>query len=140
MTTTEPSVHQSVDTAPDRHPVYSALVGLTTLGVLLQGLWAGLFIREGQAYREQFVEIHARDAEITILLSALATVAAFVWLRRTRKELLIGSAVLTVLLVVESYLGGEVGARPGLTALHFPIAMALMGLAVWLPLRARSRA
>ena len=27
------------------HPAWSALVGLTTLGVLLQGLWAGLFLR-----------------------------------------------------------------------------------------------
>ena len=67
-------------------------------------------------------------------------VAAFVWLRQRRKDLLIGSAALTVLLVLESYIGGEVGGRPGLTAVHFPLAMALMGLAVWLPLRTRGRA
>ena len=34
-------------TSPKPHPLWSALVGLTTLGVLLQGLWAGLFLRRG---------------------------------------------------------------------------------------------
>ena len=46
----------------------------------------------------------------------------------------------TLLLLVESYVGGEIGDRPWLTAVHFPLAMALVGLAVWLPLRARRRA
>ena len=139
MTSTETSTQRSTSGPAARHPVYSALVGLASLGVLLQGLWAGLFIQEGQAYDEQWVEVHALGAEITIALSALGVVAAFVWLRQ-RRDLLIGSVVLTVLLVLESYIGGEIGGRSGLTAIHFPLAMALMGLAVWLPLRARSRA
>ena len=43
---------------------------------------------------------------------------------------------MTVLLALEAYLGGLIGDSPAVTALHFPLAMALMGLAVWLPVRA----
>src|SRR5207245_11277395 len=85
------------------HPLYSGLIGLATLGVLLQGLWAGLFVQEGEDYKERWVEVHALDGEITIALAALATVAAFVLLRARRKDLVVGSAVLTVLLVVAAY-------------------------------------
>lgn len=122
-----------------RHPLYSALVGLATLGVLLQGLWAGLFVKEGAAYSDGWVKVHAAGAEVTIALAALSTVVAFVLLRRSRRDLLVGSAVFTVLLVVEAYIGGLIGGTAGLTAVHFPLAMALMGLAVWLPLRATRR-
>jgi hypothetical protein len=51
----------------------------------------------------------------------------------------LGSAVFTLLLVVEAYLGGLVGEHSRLQAIHFPLAMALLGLAVWLPLRASRR-
>ena len=123
-----------------RHPVYSGLVGLAALGVLLQGLWAGLLVREGEDYREKWVHVHDLGAQTTILLAALSTVAAFVWMRHSRRDLLVASAAFTVLLVLEAYVGGEIGKRAWLTAVHFPLAMALMGLAVWLPLRARRRA
>jgi hypothetical protein len=121
-----------------RHPVYSALIGLTVLGVLLQGLWAGLFVHEGRDYPGSWVEVHALDGEVTIALAALATVAAFVFLRH-RRELVVGSAVLTVLLVVEAYIGGRIGGTARLTAVHFPLALALMGLAVSLLVRSARR-
>jgi heme A synthase len=129
-TTSRQSRHQ--------HPLYSALIGLAVLGVLLQGLWAGLFVREGRDYQQNWVEVHALDGEVTIALAALATVAAFVFLRH-RRELVVGSAVLTVLLVVEAYIGGRIGGTARLTAVHFPLALALMGLAVYLSLRSMRR-
>jgi hypothetical protein len=119
--------------------LYSALIGLATLGVLLQGLWAGLFVHEGEDYRARWVEVHALDAEVTIALAALATIAAFILLRRRRMELVIGSAVFTVLLIAEAYVGGRIGGSAGLTTVHFPLAMALMGLAVWLAVRSTRR-
>jgi hypothetical protein len=122
-----------------RHPLYSGLIGLATLGVLLQGLWAGLFVQEGGEYQGRWVEVHALDGEVTIALAALATVAAFVFLRRARKDLLVGSAVFTVLLLLAAYIGGEIGSNARLTAVHFPLALALMGLAVWLSLRSTRR-
>ena len=56
---------------------------------------------------------------------------------RERRDLLIGTAVFTVLLILEAYLGGLIGDKPGVEVIHFPLAMGLLGLAVWLPLRAR---
>lgn len=46
-----------------------------------------------------------------------------------------------VVLVLESYLGGLIRSesKDALTAVHVPLAMALMGLVGWLPLRARRR-
>jgi hypothetical protein len=124
--------------SPPRHPLYSALIGLAVLGVLLQGLWAGLFVHEGQEYQANWVEVHALDGEVTIALAALATVAAFVFLRH-RRDIVVGTAVLTVLLVVEAYIGGRIWGTSGLTAVHFPLALALMGLAVWLSFRSALR-
>jgi hypothetical protein len=123
-----------------RNVWFSALIGLCALAVLLQGLWAGIFLQhDGQ--RDDaggWIDIHARGADIAILLAAAATIAAFVRLR-PRKDLWVGSAVLTVLLILESYVGGLIrdDSKDVLTAVHVPIAMALMGLVVWLPLRAR---
>lgn len=133
----------AVDT-PTTRPVrptsrlYSILIGLSTLVVLLQGLWAGLFVQEGQDYKDSWVEVHSRGAEVAIALALVATVVALVKLR-SRRDLVIGSVVFTVLLVLEAYLGGLIGDHANLTAIHFPLAMALMGLAVWLPVRASRR-
>ena len=46
--TTAPSVTPS----RTRHPLYSSLIGLATLAILLQGLWAGLFTHEGKHYKQ----------------------------------------------------------------------------------------
>ncbi|HEV7872261.1 MAG TPA: hypothetical protein VGO95_13470 [Modestobacter sp.] len=124
--------------SPPRHPLYSALIGLAVLGVLLQSLWAGLFVREGKEYQANWVEVHALDGEVTIALAALATVAAFVLLRH-RRDLVVGTAALTALLVIEAYIGGRIGGTARLTAVHFPLALALMGLVVWLSLRSARR-
>jgi len=127
-----------VRTVRSTNRLYSALVGLSTLVVLLQGLWAGLFIQEGVDYNDSWVEVHARGADLAIALALAATVVALVKLR-PRPDLVIGSIAFTLLLVLEAYLGGLIGDHAGLTVIHFPLAMALMGLAVWLPFRATRR-
>jgi hypothetical protein len=127
-----------VRTVRSTNRLYSALVGLSTLVVLLQGLWAGLFIQEGVDYNDSWVEVHARGADLAIALALAATVVALVKLR-PRRDLVVGSIAFTVLLVLEAYLGGLIGDHAGLTVIHFPLAMALMGLAVWLPFRATRR-
>lgn len=124
--------------APDRarSPLYSALVGLASLGVLLQGVWAGLFIRENADYSPHWVAVHSLDGQVTTALALVATAIAFIQLR-ARRDLVLGTALLTVLLVVEVALGEAVGRAHALQVVHIPLALALMGLAVWLPLRAR---
>jgi heme A synthase len=119
-----------------RSPLYGVLIGLATLGVLLQGVWAGLFIREHSDYAPRWVAVHALDGQVTAALALVATGVAFVQLRR-RRDLVLGSAVFTLLLVAEVALGSALGSAQGLLALHIPLALALMALAVWLPLRAR---
>lgn len=131
---TTPATAPATDRA--RSPLYSALVGLASLGVLLQGVWAGLFLREGAANDPHWVAVHALDGQVTTALALAATAVAFVQLR-ARRDLVLGTAVLTVLLVVEVALGEAVGRAHALQVVHIPLAMALMGLAVWLPLRSR---
>jgi hypothetical protein len=138
MTTT---VERTTDagTRAARHPVYSALVGLSAVAVLLQGLWAGIFLQHDgkRDAASSWIDMHARGADVAIVLAAAATIYAFVKMR-DRKDLWVGSAALTVLLVAESYIGGLIRdeSQDTLTAVHIPLAMALMALVVWLPLRA----
>jgi hypothetical protein len=77
------------------------MIGLSTLVVLLQGLWAGLFVVEGQDDKETWVAVHARGADVAIGLALVATVVAVVRLR-SRRDLVVGSAAFTVLLVRRS--------------------------------------
>jgi hypothetical protein len=143
MTTTAPSRPADKQTArtPDRTgtALFSSLIGLAAVAVLLQGLWAGIFLEHDGARdaSESWINVHARGADIAIVLAALAAVAAF-WKLREHRELWIGSAIVVLLLIVESYLGGQIrdAKQDGLTAVHVPLAMALMALVVWLPFRA----
>ncbi len=128
MTTSE------ITRQPNR--IFSALVGLATIAILLQGVWAGLFIRSGQANDRHWVQVHARGADLTLLLAVLAFAFAL-WRLRGRRDLVIGSAGLVVLVGLEAFIGGLVVHHEVLEVIHFPLALALMGLAVWLPLRAR---
>jgi uncharacterized membrane protein len=134
-----PAQTASRTTAPSRprSALFSAVIGLAALAVLLQGVWAGLFLREQGGYQDSWVEWHARGADVAIALAAVATVIAFLRLR-SRRELWIGSAVFTVLLLLEAYLGGRISDEHSVASqvVHIPLALALMGLAVWLPVRA----
>jgi len=121
--------------SPVRSPLYSVLIGMSALAVLLQGLWAGLFIHEGRDFQQSWVDVHARGGEAAIALAALASIVA-VFKLRSRRDLRIGSIALTVLLVVEAYLGGLIGDKPGMTIIHLPLALGVMALAVWLASRA----
>jgi len=119
-----------------RSTLYSVLAGLTGLVVLFQGLWAGLFIHEGEGYQANWVAVHDWGARLSIVLALVTVVLAVVKLR-SRRDLIIGSGVFLVLLMLESFLGGLIGDSPAVTAIHFPLAMGLTGLAVWLPFRSR---
>jgi hypothetical protein len=123
-----------------RDPLYASLIGLTSLVVLLQGLWAGLFIREGKDYdatssQSNWVEVHDTGARVAIVL-ALISLVVVIWRLRARTELVAGTAALFVLLMLEAYIGGEIGNHSNWPSFHIPLAMGLMGLSIWLPTRA----
>jgi heme A synthase len=115
------------------------LIGLTTLAILLQAVWAGIFLSYHQR-PDSWIEIHARGGEVAILLAALSAVVAFLRMRH-RTELWVGSLALTALLILESFIGGRItdAKQDSLTAFHVPLAMLVMALAAWLPLRSRRR-
>lgn len=117
---------------------FTIVVGLAGLAIVLQGVWAGLFIHEGHDYQQNWVEVHARGGDIAIGLAAIASIVALIKLR-SRPGLVAGSIALTILLALEAFLGGLIGDSPSVTIIHFPLALALMGLAVWLPFRSARR-
>ena len=140
--TTKTETTAAVTTRATRSVLFNVLIGLTALAVLLQAVWAGIFL-EHDGERDaasSWIDVHARGGEIAIVLALLATIVALVKLRH-RRDLWIGSAALTVLLIVESYVGGLIrdDSKDTLTAVHVPLAMAIMALVIWLPLRARTR-
>ncbi|MGY2127487.1 hypothetical protein [Blastococcus sp. SYSU DS0617] len=122
-------------TARRAHPAHSALVGLASLGVLLQGVWAGMFLGGSDDYGT-WASVHQHGGEATVALALLATVAAFVWLR-DNKPVLVGTTLLFLLLVAELLLGMAIDGTRAAIVVHVPLAMLLMGLAVWLPTAAR---
>lgn len=128
------------DTRPGALRLFNALLGISTLLILLQGLWAGLFVREGEGYKDKWVEWHARGADLAIVLMLVATVAVFVKLRE-RKDLWGGGAVVSVLLILEGFLGGRIrdNGDQGLTTVHLPLAMLLMAGVVFLATRGATR-
>jgi hypothetical protein len=130
------------ETGASARRTFTILTGLSAAAVVLQGLWAGIFL-EHDGERDaasSWIDVHARGGEVALLFAILATVVAVARLR-ARKDLLIGAIALTVLLVAEAYVGGLIRdeSKDTLTAVHVPLAMAIMGLVVWLPLRASHR-
>ena len=108
MTTSPPA--PTSPTAPVRSVAFSALTGLTGLAVLLQGVWAGIFLGDGPA---GWTDVHAVGGAVSVLLAVL---------------------------VIAEYGAGMLIAddgRRGLMAVHVPLAMAVLGLLVWLPVRSR---
>ena len=130
----------STDATRTNTALLSSLAGLTALGVLLQGLWAGLFVPVGDGgnYDDTWVGVHAAGAWVTLLLAAATTVVAFLR-HRHRRDLWGGAVALTALLVVEIGLGSAIsdGKSGGAAAIHIPLALLIMSLTIWLPLRAR---
>jgi hypothetical protein len=121
--------------------VFSVLTGLAALAVVLQGLWAGLFLQyhdEAQrAQRESWIGVHALGGEVAIALAVLATIWA-IWRLRSRRDLVLGAGALTVLLIIIAYVGGLItdDDKDSLIPLHIPLALLALSLVVWLPLRA----
>lgn len=136
MAAPNPSADTVTGTPRGRSPLFSALVGLTSLLILLQGLWAGIFLQEDgkRDDYETWLSVHEGSGYLAVLLALAATVVALVQLRH-RRDLWVGSLVLTVLLIVEVGLGSLIEDAGALTVVHIPLAMALMAIVVWLPLR-----
>jgi heme A synthase len=139
--TTAPTTTVRPDTKPtDRDPVFASLTGLIALVVLLQFVFAGVFLRyDGRRDAStSWIDAHAWGAHIGTVLAVAAALYAIARLR-ARKDLLIGSIALAVLFLAEAYIGGAIrdDGKDAWTAIHIPVAFLLTALVVWLPARAR---
>jgi cytochrome bd-type quinol oxidase subunit 2 len=139
--TTAPTTTVRPDAQPsDRDPLFASLSGLIAVVVLLQFVFAGVFLRyDGKRDAStSWIDAHAWGAHIGTVLAVVAAGYAIVRLRH-RKDLLVGSVALAVLFLAEAYIGGAIrdDGKDGWTAIHVPVAFLLTALVVWLPLRAR---
>lgn len=137
-TTTTPSIPPA-PTITTLSPLFTALVGMQALVVLLQGVFAGVFLRvDGERDASaSWIDAHAWGAHIGTVVAIVTAGYALAKLR-DRRPLVVASVALAVVFLLESYLGGLIrdDGKDDLTAVHVPLGMAIMGLTVWLSVTA----
>lgn len=138
--TTEATRRPTTTTPTSRDSkVFASLVGVLALVTLFQGVMAGVFVRDDKERdaRSSYIDAHAWGAHVGTVL-AVATAAFVLWKLRDRRPLVIGSIVLAVSFLAESYIGGLIrdNDKQSLTPIHVPLAMAITGLTVWLSVQA----
>lgn len=121
-----------------RAPVFAALIGLTSLAILLQAVFAGVFIEPGT--HSGWLDAHDINADVTGALAIGSAIYAVVWLRAAAPSLAIGSTVLAGLVIALAAIGHAiVGSHDdGLTPVHVPLALLAFGLTIWLSVKART--
>lgn len=138
-TTTRPPETTTKRPVRGRSALVAVLITLDAVAVLLQGLWAGIFLEhDGQRDAAgSWIDVHARGGEVALALTVVTAVVVFIFLRQ-RRDLWIGAVVLAVLLVLESYIGGLIrdDSKDTLTAVHVPLGMLIMGTVAVLVVRA----
>jgi hypothetical protein len=119
-------------------PIFAALIGLTTLAILLQAVFAGEFIQRGT--QSSWLSAHDVNAYVVIGLAVLSAAFALVRLRTAARSLPIGAVVLVVLVIAQDAIGHAITQSndDGLIPVHVPLALLIFGLAIWLSVRART--
>lgn len=118
---------------------FAGLVALVGIITLFQGAMAGVFVRDDKERdaRSAFIDAHAWGAHVgTVLAVALAALA--VWKLREHRAVVMASVALALSFLGESYLGGLIREHDAqaLTPLHVPLGMAILGLTVFLAIKA----
>jgi heme A synthase len=115
---------------------FSALVGATSLAIFLQSVTAGEFV--SQNHREGWIAAHDIVSNVVAVLALATMVFTIVRLRTTSRPLLVGTIVLSVLIVMQIVLGYQItdNKQDWLIGIHVPLALIIFGIAVWLPIAA----
>lgn len=123
-----------VDTVKSR--IFLALVGVTALVILAQGVIAGVFINARAGHN--VVTLHGAVADVSWVAAGITAGYAFSVFRRARPILWWGSLALFLLDLAQTGIGHLITdeGHHGLITLHVPVAMALFGVATWLSTRA----
>lgn len=115
---------------------FSALVGITSLAIFVQAVVAGEFV--SQRHRGGWIEIHDVVADVVAVLALATMIFTIVTLRKASRAILIGTIVLFVLVVLQTFLGHQItdNKQDWLIGIHVPLAFIIFGAAVWLPIQA----
>jgi hypothetical protein len=118
-------------------PIFAALTGLTSLAILLQGVFAGEFIQHGA--HGSWLNAHDVNADVAVTLAVVTAGYALARLRSQARTLVVGSVVLAVAVIVQDVIGHAItdSGDDGLIPVHVPLALAIFGLTIWLSVRAR---
>jgi uncharacterized membrane protein len=119
-------------------PGYAVLVGLVAVAILLQGIFAGIFIEPGT--HSGALSAHNVNADVALGLAIVAAGYAIAFLRNDDPPLVIGSVVLVAVLIALVAIGHAITGSndDGLTPVHVPLALFAFGQTIWLIVRARS--
>ena len=117
-------------------PRFAALTGVTSLAILLQGVFAGEFINK--ADKGVWLTAHNVNAFVVVALAVMTAVFAYVKLREAR-GLWIRSFVLAVLVVIQVGIGDAIthDGHDWLLVIHVPLAMLVFGLTIYTSVMAR---
>jgi heme A synthase len=114
--------------------MFTGLAWLIAVGVVLQGLWAGEMFNRAAGHG--WLTVHQITAYVLVILSLLAAIVAATNLRRSRPGLVWPSVGLFVLMLIQTGLGQAMtdGDAQSVIAAHIPVAVLLMGVAVYVAL------
>ncbi len=123
---------------PSAIKAISALVGIISLGVLVQAVTGGVFARETD--HKGLINAHSGIAYVVAVLALVAVIVAYMnWRGRTGGQVVLGETIaLLVLIIIQIGIGQQIGdlgkgdTHPGLLALHIPVALLIFGLCVHL--------
>lgn len=123
--------------SPSTLKIFSALVGLTSLGIFAQAITAGEFV--SQRHRGGWIDAHGIISDVVAVLSLALMVFTIVKLRKVSRQLLAGTIALFFLVIVQSTLGHQItdNDQDWLIGVHVPLAFVVFAIAVWLPISAR---
>ena len=110
--------------------VYAVLIALATLMVVVQAFLFAAFYSEGD---KEFIDVHARVADISLLVVVLI-VTPLAFLARFRRDRRIGwlTLVLAVLWFVQHSLRFGIEDERWLEMIHIPLGLVIFGLALYL--------
>jgi hypothetical protein len=112
---------------------FAALTGVTTLGVFLQAVSAGLFMANRGA--KGWVTVHDIVGEVTVVAALATMIVAIVAFRRSAPVLMGASILLFVMLVAQVAIGKALDAVHGLVAVHVPLALLIFAVTIWMAVR-----
>jgi hypothetical protein len=120
---------------PSAVKAISAIVGILSLGVLVQAVTGGIFARE--ANHKGLVNAHSGIGYVVAVLALAAVVVGVVkWRGKIGAQVVLAETIaLLVLVIVQIAIGPQIGGNhphPGLLALHIPVALLIFGLSIHL--------